>query len=33
MNLHIKAPVVWAGLCLTVFSLTGAIGQEPALLA
>jgi len=33
MNLHIKAPVVWAGLCLTVFSLTAAIGQEPALLA
>ncbi|MBX3266281.1 MAG: TolC family protein [Acidobacteria bacterium] len=33
MNLHKKAPVVWASVCLTVFSFTAAIGQEPTLLA
>lgn len=33
MNLHKKASVFWAGLCLTIFSLSSASGQEPTLLA
>lgn len=33
MNLHSRAPVVWAALYLTIFSVSAAIGQDSSLLA